>query len=232
MSDTFQDFSTFSQQHAKAKFSEWLKTVSMEHWDTMINHKFTSDMAANTLPEAVFKRYLHCEHAFVRSAITIFSYALAKSPSAGDQDRLVSIVYALSTEQDKYFQETFRTMGFTDIPLKPSTFKGKASLLRDGAVGIAESCSFLEILSAMLAAEWMYLTWCKKAAVGHATGVRKSWIILHVTPSFRDQVNWMIHRVNELGMVAPADVQEACAHHFRNMLEWEIAFHDAPYDTH
>ena len=84
----------------------------------------------------------------------------------------------------------------------------------------------------MLAAEWMYLTWCKKAAVGHATGVRKSWIILHVTPSFRDQVNWMIRRVNELGMVAPANVQEACAVHFRNMLEWEIAFHDAPYDTH
>ena len=231
MSDTFQDFSTFSQQHAKANFSEWLKTRSIRHWDNMINHRFTSDMAANTLPEDVFKRYLYCEHAFVRSAITIFSYALAKAPSAGDQDRLVSIVYTLATEQDKYFRETFRTMGVKYIPLTPSSFKGKAALLRDGAVGIAESCSFLEIISAMLAAEWMYLTWCKKAAIGNATGVRKSWIVLHVTASFRDQVNWMIHRVNELGMIAPAEMQEACARHFSNMLEWEIAFHDAPYDT-
>ena len=68
------------------------------------------------------------------------------------------------------------------------------------------------------------------AAVGNATGLMKSWIILHITTDFSDQVNWIINRVNELGMAASFDVQEACANHFSNMLKWEIAFHDAPYE--
>ena len=231
MSVKKQNFYSFSQKNAKANFAEWLKSRSLENWDTMINHRFTKDMAAGTLPDNVFKRYLHLEHTFVRSAITIFSYALAKAPSLDDQDRLVAILYALVNEQENYFRETFNSLGIKDLHVTRSKLKGKAALLRDGAVGIAESCSFIEILSTMLAAEWMYLTWCKKAAVGNATGLMKSWIILHITNDFSDQVNWIINRVNELGMLASFDVQEACAKHFSNMLEWEIAFHDAPYEN-
>ena len=226
-----QNFHSFSQKNTKSKFTDWLKLRSFENWDKMINHRFTKDIAAGTLSDNVFKRYLHLEYSFVRSAITIFSYALAKAPSLDDQDRLVAILYALVNDQEKYFKETFNSLGIKDLDVTRIKLKGKAALLRDGAIGIAETCSFIEILSAMLAAEWMYLTWCRKAAVGNSTGLMKSWIILHITNDFSEQVNWIINRVNELGMSASFDVQEACAKHFGNMLEWEIAFHDAPYET-
>ena len=71
----------------------------------------------NTIPEDVFKKYLQLEHNFVRSAITIFAYALAKAMAIDDQNRLISILSALGNEQDDYFQKTFASMGMREKEL-------------------------------------------------------------------------------------------------------------------
>ena len=231
MTDTIQSFNSYSEEHPESSFAEWLRVNNKNRWNTMLNHRFIREMETNTIPDTVFERYLHNEHAFVRSAIQIFAFALAKTAMVDDQNRIVKIVYALATEQDQYFHNTYQAMGLAHNYRESMPLDGKALLLSDGAIGIAASCTFLEILSSMLAAEWMYLTWCAAAASGKATGVKKAWIDLHGSNGFRDQVAWMMRRVNELGMVAPSDIQNACSRHFGNMLDWEIAFHDAPYET-
>ena len=172
---------------------------------------------------------MQLEHNFVRSAITIFAYALAKALAIDDQNRLISILSALGNEQDDYFQKAFASMGVKEMELSEFKLDGKASLLRDGAIKIAQTGSLLEILTTMLAAEWMYLTWCERARDGHMTGPAKEWVELHLSPDFRKQVSWLKNRVNDLGAKAPLDLQEKCAQHFKNMLDWEIAFHHHPY---
>ena len=132
--------------------------------------QLTIDVEKNTISEDVFKKYLQLEHNFVRSAITIFAYALAKATAIDDQNRLISNLSALGNEQDDYFQKTFTSMGVKEKELSEFKLDGKARLLRDGAIKIAQTGSLLEILTTMLAAEWMYLAWCERARDGHMMG--------------------------------------------------------------
>ena len=75
-----------------------------------------------------------------------------------------------------------------------------------------------------------YLTWCQEASLENTVEPMKSWILLHVAPEFSGQVDWMRNRINLLGAEATIEIQEACVNHFKNMLIWEIEFHDAPYE--
>ena len=223
------EFSKFCLENMEGNFVEWLRNRSSTSWEEMVYHRFTIDVEKNTIPEDVFKKYLQLEHNFVRSAITIFAYALAKATAIDDQNRLISILSALGNEQDDYFQKTFTSMGVKEKELSGFKLDGKARLLRDGAIKIAQTGSLLEILTTMLAAEWMYLTWCERARDGHMTGPAKEWVELHLSPDFHKQVSWLKNRVNELGAKATLDLREKCAQHFKNMLDWEIAFHHHPY---
>ena len=90
---------------------EWLGNRSSTSLEKMVYHRFTIEVEKNTITEDVFKNYLQLEHNIVRSAITIFAYALANAMTIDDQNRLISILSALGNEQDYSFQKTFASIG-------------------------------------------------------------------------------------------------------------------------
>jgi thiaminase/transcriptional activator TenA len=214
----------------KSCFSDWLREQNRGPWDRMIGHRFCRDMGDDSIPDPVLVRYLRYEHLFVRTAVNVFAYALAKSPSPSDQEYLVGVLRGLTEDQDRYFRDTFQGMGVSGDPIASEALPDLARPLGDGVLKIAREGAYVEILSAMLAAEWMYLTWCGTAASsGRATGPRKAWIDLHVDEPFRHQVAWMKDRVDALGPAADRQSRLRCAEGFGRMLDWEIAFHDAAY---
>jgi thiaminase (transcriptional activator TenA) len=225
-----EDFARFQARRADAAFSDWLQAKNQATWDAMVTHRFCRDLASDRLSEAAFVRYLRFEHAFVRAAIGIFAYALAKAPTAADQDHLISVLAGLAGEQEDYFRRAFARLGLDPAPLAPDALPEAARGLREGVLTIAAEGSFAEILTAMLAAEWMYLTWCEQA---HARSPKREapadWIRLHVEPDFRTQVDWLRRRLAEIGPVLATEEQARCANHFGRVLALEIAFHDAPY---
>ncbi|MEM7021769.1 MAG: TenA family protein [Pseudomonadota bacterium] len=224
------DFAGYVASRPGAGFSEWLRASNRGLWADMVGHRFCHDMAADQLPDAVFIRYLRYEHAFVRGAIGIFAHALAKAPTPADQDHLIGVLVGLAGEQEAYFRRSFAAIGVDAEPLDPDKLPQAARGLRDAVVTIAAADGFAEILAAMLAAEWMYLTWCEEA---HARGPQQpgplDWIELHLAADFRAQVTWLRRRLDELGPGLPATRQGRCADHFGRVLELEIAFHEAPY---
>jgi thiaminase/transcriptional activator TenA len=228
---TKEDFASFQARNAGAGFSDWLRAENQATWDAMVGHRFCRDMASDQLPEPAFVRYLRYEHGFVRAAIGIFAYALARAPTAADQDHLIGVLGALAGEQENYFRRTFARLGLDLKPVEPDALPGAAWGLREGVLAIAAEGRYAEILAAMLAAEWMYLTWCEAA---HARGPRREapadWIRLHIEPAFCGQVTWLMRRLDQLGPGLPAREQERCAANFGRVLALEIAFHDAPYD--
>ena len=216
-----------SEQH----FSGWLKAGNLELWERMVGHRFCRDLAEDCLSETAFVRYLRYEHSFVRAAIATFAYALAKAPTPADQDHLLGILNALAGEQQSYFQRTFAGLGLDAAVLPDDVLPPAARGLRDGVLAIAASGGFSEILAAMLAAEWMYLTWCEEA---HGRQPQRrapaNWIRLHVEPGFRSQVAWLRRRLDVLGPALDPPIQQQCWAHFGRVLELEVAFHDAPYE--
>jgi thiaminase (transcriptional activator TenA) len=225
-----ENLACFEARTPDASFCEWLRAKNQAMWQAMISHRFCRDLAADQLPETAFVRYLRFEHSFVRAAISIFAYALAKAPTATDQEHLIGVLGALAGEQEDYFRRAFARLSIDPNPLPPARLPEAARALRDGVLAIAERGGFAEILSAMLAAEWMYLTWCEQAhAKAPGRKAPADWIRLHVEPNFRGQVVWLKQRLDRLGPSLSPSSQARCAEHFGRVLALEIAFHDAPY---
>src|SRR5262249_46985161 len=182
------DFAAYRKAHPTGSFCEWLREGSGPLWEAMVHHRFTEDMARDRLPHEAFVRYLRYEHAFVRTAVVIVGHALIKAPTPLDRAHLVQILAGLVGEQEAYFRGRFAALGLTGEPLPDGELPDRALALAEGALAIAAHGTFEEILSAMLAAEWMYHTWCLRA---HAAVPREpgpaEWIALHVTSGFTDQ---------------------------------------------
>jgi thiaminase (transcriptional activator TenA) len=223
-------FASYRADTPGAGFCNWLRALNRPAWDAMVGHRFCRDMATDRLPEAAFVRYLRYEHAFVRAAIGTFAYALAKAPTPADQDHLIGVLEALAREQEGYFRRNFTQLGLDPEPLDPQALPQAARALRDGVLALAAADGFAEILAAVLAAEWLYLSWCEEAdARRPRRAAPAEWIRLHVEPGFRAQVDWLKRRLDQLGPGLPGERQARCADNFGRVLALEIAFHDAPY---
>jgi len=226
------DFSSYRGAQPDQGFCEWLRYSSGPLWKTMVGHRFTRDMATDRLLPDAFIRYLRYEHAFVRSAVEIFARALILAPTVDDRAHMVAVLQGLVGEQENYFQNRFTTMGLPPQPLSERELPDRALALSEGALAIAARGTFEEIMSAMLAAEWMYHDWCTAA---HAARPRLAgpaeWIALHVAPGFADQVAWAKRRIDALGPSLDSARQARCADSFARMLRLEIGFHDAPYES-
>jgi thiaminase/transcriptional activator TenA len=212
--------------------SDWLKASNLDLWERMVGHRFCRDMAQDRLPDTAFVRYLRYEHAFVRAAISTFAFALAKAPTPADQDHLLGVLSGLAGEQQSYFQRTFTSLGLDTEVLPEVALPPAARRLRDGVLAIAAAGSFVEILAAMLAAEWMYLTWCEEA-YGRRPQRRApaDWIRLHVEPpASAGRSHGCADALKTWVQLSPHRCASGCQANFGRVLELEIAFHDAPYD--
>lgn len=190
----------------------------------MLAHQFVTDVNADRLPEAVFHRYLAYEGAFVETAIAIFSYATARAPDISVQRWLIGVLDALANTQVPYFEQVCTRLGIMQpdtLPVHVEAFdKGMLSLARDG--------SFVDILTAMFAAEWMYWTWCCTAAQNPITDPDlKVWVDLHAAPEFAGQARWLKGAIDLYAV--PSDAERLSAI-FDRVMRLEIAFHTAAYD--
>ncbi len=225
------EFAAYARSDPDARFRDWLRSGAEPYWTRMVSHRFTADMAGDSLPPGVLRRYLIYEHGFVETAVTIFGYALVKAPGIVEQARLVEVLRGLTTDQLAYFDRVFCQLGVSAEP--PATTVRPPSVLAfcDGMLALAAHGSYEAVIASMAAAEWMYLTWCQTAQEKQPHDpVCADWIALHVGSPFADQVSWLLEQLDRLGPALPPDHQQRLAAAFSRTLVLEIAFHDAPYE--
>lgn len=224
------EFSDHLRAAPGATFSDWVRSEAGSLWDRMVEHRFTQDVATDTLPAEVWRRYLLCEHAFVETAVTIFGYALVKAPAIAEQTRLAAILRALTIDQLEYFDRVLGRLGVT--PEERQAFASPATALafRDGMLALAAHGTYEEIIGGMTAAEWMYHTWCVRAHERRPSDpIMLEWVALHAATEFTDQVLWLRGQLDRYGPELAPRRQTAVAEAFRHTLALEIGFHDAPY---
>lgn len=193
--------------------------------DRMLTHPFVRGIEDGTLSDAAWRRYLVYEGAFVRTAIAIFAHATAKAPDLAAQKRLIAVQGALAHDQMDYFDRTFATLGIApDIPHPPTVTD-----FDRGMLDIAERGDFIDIVAAMFAAEWMYWTWCSRAA-RHAIADPqiRDWVDMHADDDFAAQARWLKDTIDR--QATDADLPRLTAI-FARVTELEFAFHHAPLDT-
>lgn len=191
--------------------------------DRMFGHRFVEDICADRLPRDAFHRYLAYEGAFVETAISIFAYAAARAPDIAAQRWLVGVLDALANRQMPYFEERFAALGIAPT----TTLPDDAAAFRDGMLALAKTGDFLDIVTAMFAAEWMYWGWSRRAmATGISDPDLRAWVALHVDEEFAAQATWLKDAIDRYG---DRDDLDRLSGIFARVTELEIRFHDAPY---
>ena len=214
-----------------ASLSHRLRAANLAVWDEMQAHRFVRDIEADTLPRAVFARYVVHERAFVETAILIFGHALLKAPDFAARRRLCGVLQGLSGEQLGYFDRVFVALGIA--PFKPSVRPPQSVTAFDCyMLDVAETGSYLDILAVMLAAEWMYATWCGRAYQRPISDPDISdWVRLHAAPEFLAQADWLRDNVDAAGPDIDAAIFQHLSELFGTTLRLEIDFHTAPYEV-
>lgn len=210
--------------------SDQILADNQDVWEAMQAHRFVRDIEEDRLDPAVFRRYLAYENAFVETAILIFGYAMVKAPGLDEQRWLIGVLKALSEEQIAYFRRAFDELGMPPAEWRDITMPGPVASFRDGMLAIAAHGPYVDGIAAMFAAEWMYWTWCRRAAARTISDpVLRRWVDLHAHEDFADQARWLRRQIDAAG----AEMGERSRRHlsgiFRRALELEIDFHTAAY---
>ena len=199
-------------------------------WDEMQAHRFVRDIEADTLPRPVFARYVAYEHGFVETAVLIFGHAVLKAPDFAARRWLCGVLHALAGEQLGYFDRVFAALGAG--PFEPGTAPPSVAAFGGFMLRVAESGSYLDILTVMLAAEWMYATWCGRASLRPISDPDVAeWVHMHAAPEFRAQADWLRAQVDACGAGVDAAALRRLSDLFGTALRLEVEFHDAPYEA-
>lgn len=213
----------------KTPLSAEILSQNRDVWDAMQNHRLVRDIDEDHLDVGVFRRYLVYERAFVETAIVIFGHAIVKASRLDQRVWLIGVLHALAGEQIRYFERCFEALqippnaGSQAMPAPVQAFcAGMLAIARDGG--------YADAIAAMLAAEWMYATWCARVAERPSRNAElRRWVDLHAAPEFAAQADWLRHEIDAVGETAsPREVASLSAI-FRRALELEIDFHTAPY---
>ena len=135
----------------------------MKHWNAILGHRFFREVATDAIDDRVFARYLRIEYGFVDTAAMVLGYAVAKAPSFQERRRLGLGLHGLVTDQEKFFIDAFERMGARGNERTGLPPQGLALPLNALFLSVAETERYEEILTCVLAAEWIYLTWCSTA---------------------------------------------------------------------
>ena len=213
-----------------SSFSERMRDHSRGTWNAILGHRFFREVATDAMDDRTFARYLRIEYGFVDTAARVLGYAVAKAPSFQERRRLGLGLHGLVTDQEQFFINAFERMGVhgeegTGLPLQELALPLHALFL-----SVAATEGYEEILTCVLAAEWMYLTWCSRANQSPSSrGYIEDWVALHADSAFADHVAWVRSEIDNRGPALADSRQARVSGLFEKALEAEIAFHDAAY---
>lgn len=197
-------------------------------FEAMVNHRFVMDIEEGRLPPQVFDRYLVYEGAFVDTAISIFALATARAGTIEQKRWLIGVLDALANQQIAYFERTLVSRGID--PARFDLGEPRVEAFRTGMLDIAEHGSFLDIVVAMFAAEWMYWTWSKRAVAARiADPLMAEWIAMHADETFAAQARWLKGEIDAADAGTDDAERGRLAAVFGRVQALEIAFHDAAY---
>ena len=205
------------------RFTEDLRSTNHEAWERAAAHRFTTELAAGTLPDATMARYLVQDHRFLDAFLGLLGAAMASADRLSSRLRLGRFVGMVAGEENTYFERAFAALQVTDerrsmAPDTPATAGFKAIM-----VEAAATRSYPAALSVLCVAEWLYLDWASRAPSAQPEHfVHAEWLTLHNNPEFRDVVGFLRDELDRTGPSAAA----RCHDLFGRAVRLEGAFFD------
>lgn len=224
-------FAEWRAGRAEARFSDWLAARAEPHWSAAVGHRFTRELADDSLPDDAYRRYLVQDYAFLDVLVRVVALAVAYAPDMPPKSKLSAFLAAVTSEENDYFLRSFAALDVDAESLAETRLGPTTRAFREIMLGAARDGSYEEILAVLLPAEWCYLTWAQ-AVAGQKPGrfYLREWIELHSIPEFEAFVAWLRAEMDERAADLPEERQEGLADLFGAMMELEVAFFEEAYE--
>ena len=226
MSDAVPDtFDAYAADREDARFTDWLRERSEPDWMAAVDGRFVRELGDGSVDDAVFRRYLEQDYAFVETLTGTFGHALGEAPSMAAKARLAEFLGTITNEENDYFERSFEALAGDPEAEPDATTRACIDLLeRAGRQG-----GYAETLAVLVPAEWVYETWATGIDSRPDAFYLDEWVELHANPAFVDFVAWLRAELDREGTTASARRQRRLDALFRRTVELERAFFEAPY---
>jgi thiaminase/transcriptional activator TenA len=228
---TFQTYAAYERAHDDPRFTTWLRSTAEPSWTEATEHRFVEELAAGTVDDAVFSRYLVQDYAFVTTLADLVGYAAGDAPTVAAKHRLAGFLTALTDAEDDYFERAFDALSVPSRSRTAPEKTGPTASFEDLLLRAAHEGGYAESLAALLAVEWVYRVWgTARADADPEPFYLAEWIDLHAAPDFVSFVDWLRGQLDDEGPELSFRREARVARHFRRTVDLEVAFFDAAYD--
>jgi thiaminase/transcriptional activator TenA len=223
-------FDAYAKDREDPRFTAWLRERSEPAWRDATRHRFVAELGADDLDDAVFRRYLVQDYAFVDDLAGAFGHAVGDAPSMAARNRLVDFLGTLTSDENDYFERSFDALEVPAAIRDDPSLAPPTRAFRD-CIGRATAGGYPELLAVLVPAEWVYLDWATRAADRSPDRFYlDEWIRLHANPEFESFVSWLRAELDREGPTVAPRRQRELAALFERVVDLEVAFFDAAYD--
>jgi thiaminase/transcriptional activator TenA len=213
------------------RFTDWLRERSEPEWSAAVEHRFTEELGDGTLADAVFRRYLVQDYAFVTDLVGLIGHAVGDAPTMAAKSRLVDFLAVLTDDEDDYFQRSFEALEIPerdrDVPEQTETTAALIDLLHRAS----HEGGYAETLAVLVPAEWIYREWATRVAdQERGRFYLDEWVDLHANEGFCETVAWLREQLDTHGPRLSPRRQARVARLFERTVTLEVAFFDAAYE--
>jgi thiaminase (transcriptional activator TenA) len=209
--------------------SERMFALGRAGLDAQLAHPTVRGIAAGTLDEAVFRRWLVQDWLFLHDYVRVFALAAARAPDADSLGRLVDLAHATFHDELALHRSYAQEFGLTDADLARARKSPSCAAYTDFLLRTAATGDFADVLAALLPCMWGYSELGRTlAAAGMPAEPRyRRWVETYADPGFAELAAWCARLLDRAAEGLPAWRLEQLERCFGDSMDHELAFWDA-----
>jgi thiaminase (transcriptional activator TenA) len=224
-------------------FADKLRQCSIEIWQSILNHRFITELSSNTLPTNKFLFYLKQDHYFLGEFSKFLQSAKQKAIDK-QMNQWLDGLYISTVDFEIEMQRqmlgsidpsssrplearSYRHSDNTTIIPCKTTLDYTAYLKHVSSFG-----TFGEIVSVMAPCPWTYLEIAQQSSRSNHNEVYSNWVKFYSSEESVKQVDKIKQILNMLGQTENEESKNIMKNHFANACKHEYLFWETAYNLH
>jgi thiaminase/transcriptional activator TenA len=225
-------------------FADELRQCSIEIWQTILNHRFITELSSNTLPINKFLFYLKQDHYFLEEFSKFLQSAKQKAINK-QMNQWLDILYINTVDFEMEMQrQILRSIDpLSSRPLAASSYRhsNNTTIIPCRTTldytaylkHVSSSVTFSEIISVMAPCPWSYLEISQQLSEFPIENEAYSnWVRFYSSSESVKQVDEIKHILNTLSRNENEKSKDTMKNHFANACKFELLFWEMAYNLH